>query len=100
MKLKVFHKDYSIVELYETVAMEMGYANTKELQFDCRKINVAKNIQDGFYAYYTELDKLIDPSANETDMRANITMMLAIAGPKVDEDLADDEVEVFDGFIC
>jgi hypothetical protein len=29
-----------------------------------------------------------------------ITMTLAISGPKIDENLADDEVEVFDGFIC
>ena len=100
MKLIVPQKNYSVIELYESAAKEMGYTNTKELQFDCRKINVAKNIQDGFYAYYTELDKGIDPNASETDMRASVTMLLAIAGPKVDESLTDNEVEVFDGFIC
>lgn len=99
MKLTVPQKNYSIIELYEAVAKEMGYASTKDIQFDCRKINVAKNIQDGFYAYYTELDKAIDPSASETDIQAVITMLLAISGPKVDEDLANDKVEVFDGFI-
>lgn len=100
MKLTVLHKNYSIIELYEAVAMEMGYANTKELQFDCRKINVAKNIQDGFYTYYTELIKKREPHASESDIRTDITMLLVTCGPKVDENLADDEVEVFDGFIC
>lgn len=100
MKHKVLHKNYSIIELYETVAMEMGYTNTKELQFDCRKINVAKNIQEGFYAYYAELAKITDPHVSETEVRVEITMLLAMGGPKVNEDLADYEVEVFDGFIC
>lgn len=100
MKLTVPQKNYSIIELYEAAAKEMGYTNTKELQFDCRKINVAKNIQDGFYAYYTELAKATDPNTSETDVRVEITMLLAMGGPKVNEDLADDEVEVFDGFIC
>lgn len=100
MKLKVPHKNYSIIELYEAAAKEMGYTNTKELNFDCRQINVAQNIQDGFYAYYTELAKVTDPQVSETEVRTEITMLLAIGGPKVDENLADNEVEVFDGFIC
>lgn len=99
MKLKVPYKNYSIIELYEAAAKEMGYANTKELNFDCRQINVAPNIQDGFYAYYTELAKVTDPQVSETEVRTEITMLLAIGGPKVDDNLADDEVEVFDGFI-
>lgn len=100
MKVKVPHKCYSVVKLYEEVAKEMGYTNTNELMFDCRHINVAPNIQDGFYAYYTELAKITDPQASEIDVRTEITMILAMCGPKVDENLADDEVEVFNGFIC
>ena len=100
MKFTVPHKNYSIIELYETVAKEMGYINTKELQFDCRKINVAKNIQDGFYVYHAELVKEIEPYMSEEEIQAEITVILAICGPKVDESLIDNEVEVFDGFIC
>ena len=100
MKIKVPQRCYSVVKLYEEVAKKMGHANTNGLMFDCRHINVAPNIQDGFYAYYTELAKITDPQASETDVRTEITMILAIGGPKVDENLADDEVEVFDGFIC
>jgi hypothetical protein len=97
MKIKVEKERCSIVELYEATAKEMGYANPKELKFDCRKINVAPNIQDGFYAHYTES---ADPDISENDLQMAITMTLAISGPKVDENLADNEVEVFDGFIC
>ena len=100
MKFTVPHKDYSIIELYEAAAKEMGHTNTKEIQFDCRKINVAKNIQDGFYAYHTELCKEIEPHMSEKEIQAQITVILAIGGPKVDESLADNEVEIFDGFIC
>lgn len=99
-KFKVPHKSYSIIELYEAVAKEMGYSNSSELEFDCRNINVAKNIQDGFYDWYTQLEKVSNPDVSETDVLARTTMLLAIAGPKVDENLANDEVEVFDGFIC
>lgn len=99
-KFKVPHKSYSIIELYEAVAKEMGYADTSDLQFDCRNIVIAKNIQDGFYDWYTQLEKVSDPDASETDVLARITMLLAIAGPKVAEYLEDDEVKVFDGFIC
>ena len=98
MILKVPNKNYSITELYDAIATTMGYQNISELEYDCRKVNVAKNIQDGIYDKYIELGK--EQKLSEQDIRAGITMLLAISGPKVDENLADDEVEVFDGFIC
>jgi hypothetical protein len=98
MKIKVPKKNYSIVELYEATAKEMGYTNTDKLEFDCRNINVAKNIQDSIYEKYIELGH--EQKLSDQDVRAGITMLLAVSGPKVDENLADDEVEVFDGFIC
>ena len=98
MKLTVPHKNYSIVELYDTIATEMGCLPTNKHEYDCRKVNIAKNIQDGIYDKYLELGK--EQKLSEQDVRVGVTMLLAISGPKVDEDLADDEVEVFDGFIC
>ncbi len=100
MKLKVPSKNYSIIELYERVAAEMGYLIPDKLQFDCCKINVAKNIQDGFYACYMDIIRDEHPKASESDMRAGIAMILIQCGPKVDENLAENEVEVFEGFIC
>ena len=98
MKLKVPNKNYGIVELYDAIATEMGFVAVQDLEYDCRKVNIAKNIQDGIYEKYIELGK--EQKVAESDVRAGITMLLACSGPKVDESLADDEVEVFDGFIC
>ena len=100
MKLHNYEPKASITNLYDAVATEMGYADTSELKYDCRKINVAKNIQDGFFEYYKEFMALENPSLSESDARVSTTMLLLIAGPKVDNELADNEVEVFDGFIC
>lgn len=98
MKLKVPHKNYDIVELYDAIATEMGFVATQNLEYDCREVNIAKNIQDGIFAKYAELAK--DKGMSESDARAGIAMLLVVSGPKVDENLADDEVEVFEGFIC
>ena len=102
MKLKVPNKNYSITELYDTVATLIG--NKKEhfkyqcmeTKYDCRKINVAPNIQDGFFVHYREAN----PYLYESEFKMGMGMLLLNYGPKVDENLADDEVEVFDGFIC
>lgn len=93
MKLKVPNKNYGVTELYDTVAALMGKTNTN---YDCRHINVAPNIQDGFFAYYREAN----PNISESDFKNSMAMLLVCYGPKVNETLQDDEVEVFDGFIC
>ena len=95
MKLKVPSKNYSVTELYDTVAALMG-KETKDLNYDCRNINVAKNIQDNFFIHYRENN----PDVPESEFKMGMGMLLLSYGPKVDENLADDEVEVFDGFIC
>lgn len=95
MKLKIPHKNYGIVELYDTVAALME-KEAKDLNYDCTKINVAKNIQDGFFVHYKESN----PHASEGDFNMQMGMLLLNYGPKVDETLVDDEVEVFEGFIC
>lgn len=98
MKLKIPSKNYGITELYDTIATEMGFVAVQDLEYDCRNVNVAKNIQDGIYEKYLELGR--EQKVSEQDIRIGITMLLACSGPKVDENLADNEVEVFDGFIC
>ena len=95
MKIKIPHKNYDIVELYDTVASMMG-RETNNLNYDCRYINIAENIQNGFFAHYREENQDI----SETDFKMGMAMLLLDYAPKVDSLLADDEVEVFDGFIC
>ena len=98
MILKIPNKNYGIVELYDAIATEMGFVATHELEYDCGQVNIAKNIQDGIYERYLELGRA--QGMPDCDIRASVTMQLAICGPKVDETLADDEIEVFEGFIC
>jgi hypothetical protein len=95
MKLKVPSKNYGITELYDTVAFLMG-KETKDLNYDCRCINVAPNIQDMFFAHYQEENSHL----SESEFKMGMAMMLLNYGPKVNENLTDNEVEVFDGFIC
>lgn len=97
MKVKVPRKNYDIIELYEAIATEMGFVAVQNLEYDCCKVNIAKNIQDGIYEKYLELGR--EQKLYDSDIRAGVTMLLAVSGPKVDEYLEDDEVEVFEGFI-
>ena len=98
MKIKIPKKNYDLIDLYDTISTTMGYRNRNELEYDCRKVNIAKNIQDGIYDKFLELGR--EQKLSDQDVRVGVTMLLAVSGPKVDENLADDEVEVFDGFIC
>ena len=71
-----------------------------KIKYNCTKINVAENIQDDFYEYYAEKIKEEQPTLSENDIKTGITMLLVMSGPKVDNALKANEVEVFDGFIC
>ena len=99
MIVKVAQKPYGLVEFYEAVAREMGYADTSELRYDCTRIDIAENIQDGFYDYYTASVKEKGSNMSDSEIQTGITMLLAMSGPKVNHDLKANEVEVFSGFI-
>jgi len=96
MKIKVPRKNYGITELYDAVATIMGHEDVSKLHYDCREINVARNIQDGFFAHYREAV----PHVSESELKMSMGMLLLNYGPKIDDDLEDYEVEVFAGFIC
>lgn len=95
MKIKVPKKNYGVVELYDTVAKAIGYKDTSKLNYDCREINCAANIHDGFFEHYREMA----PNANETELKMSVCTVLLNYGPKLDDTLEDYEVEVFKGFI-
>lgn len=99
MIITIPEKKYTLIELYDTIKREMGKGNI-ECNYDCRYVNVAYNIQENIYACYREMALKQDPKANETDIRVGTTMFLAMSGPKVDIELNENEVEIFDGFIC
>lgn len=95
MKITVNEKSYGVVELYDAIAKQLG-KDPEKCSYDCRKINVARNIQDGFFEYYKEQD---DGRTKESALMSQIAMLLLNYGPKVDETLNNNEVELFDGFI-
>ena len=99
MTITISNRPCGLDMFYDNVAKEMGIEPTIKTQYDCTKINVADNIQDGFYEYYLALIKANDIYANENDARVGITLLLAMSGPKVNVDLKANEVEIFDGFI-
>lgn len=88
-----------LVSFYDVVAKGLGYFDTRERKYDCTKINIAENIQDDFFKYYTQAARETDPTLSENDIRASIAMLLMCSGPKVDPTLKANEVEIFDGFI-
>ena len=96
----IFTQPCSLIEFYDAIATEMGYDNINDLEYDCRKINIAANIQDNFYSYYTDVAKRNDKTLSDNDIKVGTTILLAMSGPKVDETLKVNEVEIFEGFIC
>ena len=99
MKILISNANCTIVELYDAVAREMGYADTSEINYDCTKINVSEEIQDDIIAYYHKAARETDPTLSESDIRIGTAMALLQAGPKLDVTLKANEVEVFEGFI-
>lgn len=89
-----------LTELYDAVATKIGFVDTSEINYDCTKINIAQNIQDGFYEYYAEVAREANSDVTAQEISIATTMLLAMKGPKVNESLNANEVEVFDGFVC
>ena len=100
MKIKIAPRKCGVVELFDGVAREMGYKNASELNYDCRHINVAFNVQNRLYQYYTSLIMDEDSTITGEDAGMKANLLLLNYGPKVDKNLTDDEVEIFEGFIC
>lgn len=99
MKLLISETKCSLTEFYDKAAREIGFISVDNLVYDCRHINISKEIQDNFFEYYKELAKEKDPYISDNDIQISTTMLLAMAGPKVDVNLKENEIEVFDDFI-
>ena len=100
MKIKIPYTPCGLAEFYDKVATEMGHGDPSEFKYDVSKINIAENIQDGFYEFYDKVAREKDPTLSKNDIRVGITMLLVNSGPKVDKTLKANEVEIFEGFIC
>ena len=78
-------------DFYRSVARSAGHEEREDTLYDCRRILVSLNVQDAIIQAYQE----IRPSAT----RADIIMLLALCGPKADEELERNEVKIQSGFI-
>lgn len=88
----------TLIEFYDAVGKMLG-ATVESATYDCRKINISKGIQDGFYETYR---RLFQEKYQGDIQRLNedITALLLISGPKVSEKLNGFCVEVLPGFLC
>lgn len=85
-------------DFYILVAEKIGFADDNTVMYDCRKINIAPNLQEILYAAYRSKHWDIyhrDPE----DFDFQVTMLMANSGPKVDHKLKSNQAEVFDGYI-
>ena len=76
-----------IIPFYDNVTAAMDL-DPSPLNYDCTKINVARNIQENIYA-------VLDAESSEPCYTA---MMWVLCGPKTYDDLPNDTVEIFAGF--
>lgn len=91
-------KGKTLLPFYVYVAECMGYKGEDVEIYDCRNIWVSKNIQDAIIDAYRE--KFPNEYAKYPfDFNCEIIKILAISGPKMSEELLDNQVKVEAGFI-
>ena len=100
MLVKLSESDYfcGLQECYENIARKAGYLPKDISRYDCRHVNVSKNIQDAWYAYYKDQAKASNPDRAEADILREITMLLLLCGAKVQADLPDSAAWIEKGF--
>jgi len=94
MILEIEARPYSLIELYDEIAAALG-KNPEICRYHCDKVNIARNLQQCIYDYYIAAN----PDLPEEEVKVQVTMLLAISGPKSFKTMKDNTVEVFDGFI-
>ena len=99
-RIRLCEKDVinkSLPEFYDAVGAYLN-VDTATVHYDCRKILISKTIQDhikcSYHKLYPELSEK-DP----VDLKARVTQMLLVSGPKVSHELQGLEVEILEGFI-
>lgn len=81
----------TLCNFYRTAAEMLGYEENEKTMYDCTRILVAVNVQDAIIASY----KAVCPKVT----MEQIIIHLAISGPKVAEDLKENEVVLQEGFV-
>ena len=87
-----------LVEFYDSVAQVLG-ADIENVQYDCRKICISSYMQDCIYdAYRRRYPE--EYESNKIQFDTQVTMKLAISGPKVAPELTNYQVLIEEGFLC
>lgn len=82
---------------FENFARKANFTVTDSTMFDCREIEVSKEIDDYFWKYYTDLGKEKDLS--DSDIRVSIAMMMLNNGAKRNEQLEPWTVTMTEDFV-
>lgn len=87
-----------LMKTYENAARKSGYPITEQTMYDCRKLDVAKNIQDAWISFYHDdvLDRSPDLAVGDVDQK--VMSLLLNYGAKVSPTLSDNEVLIHPGF--
>ena len=87
-----------LVPTYENIAKKTEYPVTENTTYDCRKADIAANIQEAWISFYHDRTKKAHPELDELTIQSNIMALLLNCGAKVDSKLSDNEVIVKPGF--
>lgn len=88
-----------IAKAYERIALRAGYAVYDNTTFDCRYIEVSKEIDDYFWKYYKDEAFKENPNADEEEVKMTIAMLMLQYGAKRNEDLKPWAVKIEEGFV-
>lgn len=79
-----------LTEFYQRVADACNLHNIENKKMDCREIEVSQNIQQAIIDHYI---------TNKEATSEQVAALLLLAGPKVNEDLNENEVAISDCFL-
>lgn len=89
----------TVFQLYMTVGTRLGYqSDSDHVYFDCCKLNIAQNIQNNIFAAYRK-ENAAAFGASPEEFNRCVAGLLLRSGPKVNDALPDNAVEVMPGFV-
>lgn len=99
-KLTLSPSDFAegLIKTYENTAKKSGYNVTDRTTYDCRKLDVAKNIQEAWITFYQDDTIAKSPEMTKADVIQQVMALLLNYGAKVNPMLSDNEVLIYSGF--
>lgn len=95
-KLKEISEGMS--KAYENWAKRAGYNVTNRTIFDCRMVEVSKEIDEYFWKYYRDQAKEKNKNIEEDEITRTLAMTMLCYGAKKNENLKSWTVKIQEGF--